>query len=62
MAPLVFLGIRGDVPFGPLTQRNDGFNAAIGQTFAQPMGIECLVADQGQAAMPSMRTSKLVMS
>ena len=49
MTPLVFLAIMLGVPGRSLAQRNDGLNVAATQYFAQPMGVERLIADQGQA-------------
>jgi hypothetical protein len=49
MAPLVLFRIVRGVSSGPFAQRNDGFDVAAGQALAQPVRIERLVADQGQA-------------
>ena len=49
MAPLVLFRIMRGVASGPFAQRNDRLDVAASQTFAQPVRIERLVADQGQA-------------
>ena len=49
VAPLVLFRIVRRVSSGPLAQRNDRLDVAASQSFAQPVRIERLVADQGQA-------------
>jgi hypothetical protein len=49
MAPLVFLAIMLGVAGRSFAQRNDGFNVSAAQRFAQPVRVESLVTDQGQA-------------
>src|SRR5712691_2968407 len=49
MTPLVFFPVVRGVSGGSLAQGNDSFDAVVSQTLAQPVRIECLVADKGQA-------------
>ena len=49
VAPFVLFRVVRAVSSGPFAQRNDRLDVAAGQTFAQPVRVERLVADQGQA-------------
>jgi hypothetical protein len=49
MTPLVLFSIMRGVSSGPFAQRNDRFDVPASQTLAQPVGVERLVADEGQA-------------
>jgi hypothetical protein len=48
VTPLVFLAIMLPISGRSSTQWNDGLNVAALQLRAQPLGVECLVADQGE--------------
>ena len=49
MTPLVFLPVMRGMPACALAKRNDGLDLVARQALAQPVGIERLVADNGQA-------------
>lgn len=49
VAPFVLFRVMCGVSRGPFAQRNDRLDVAASQTFAQPVRIERLIADQGQA-------------
>ncbi len=49
MAPLVLFRIVCGVPGGSIAQGNDRLDVVVRQTLAQPMGVERLVTDEGQA-------------
>ena len=49
MTPLVLFGVVRGVSGRPFAQRNDRLDISASQPLAQPMCIERLVADQGQA-------------
>ena len=49
VAPLVLFRVMCGVPGGTLAQRNDSLDACASQMLAQPVGIERLVADAGEA-------------
>ena len=49
VAPLILFRVVRGVSSGTFAQRNDCLDVAASQTFAQPVRIERLVADQSQA-------------
>jgi hypothetical protein len=49
MTPFVFVLVMRGMPAGPLAKRDDGLDVSARQAVAQPMRVERLVADEGQA-------------
>jgi hypothetical protein len=49
MTPCVFVLVMRGMPAGSLAKRDDSLNASTRQAVAQPMCVERLVADEGQA-------------
>ncbi len=63
MTPLVFVPVMRRMPAGALAKRDDGLNMSPCQAFAQPMGVERLIADKGQtvdASHKSIETRNVV--
>jgi len=51
MTPLVFVPVMRRMPASALAKRDDGLNMSPCQAFAQPMGVERLIADKGQTRL-----------
>jgi hypothetical protein len=49
MTPFVFVLVMRGMPAGPLAKRDDSLNVGVRQAVAQPVRVERLVADEGQA-------------
>jgi hypothetical protein len=49
MTPFVFVLVMDGMPAGPLAKRDDSLNVSARQAVAQPVRVERLVADEGQA-------------
>ena len=49
MTPCVFVLVMRGMPVGSLAKRDDSLNESTRQAVAQPMCVERLVADEGQA-------------
>lgn len=58
VTPLVLFRVVRGVSSRSFAQRNDRLDVAASQTFAQPVRIERLVADQGQAGDPGHENVK----
>lgn len=56
MTPLVFVPVMRGMPTAALAKRNDGLNMSPRQALAQPVGVERLVADQGQTVDASHKS------